>query len=316
MWRGTSLQLDGGASLQRTTSDFSGETAFETAAPLSIRLRGVNIAEDYESVFKGKNDIIVVTKTWFGNEPPVSRVHMFESIDPGWYDAFVYNVMLSLRDLRDEILTVRVQVYETDGVPSWVIEEFDTLNQAMELVLPDLGPLSDTYAEIGKALLDLIDELDKHKQILDDRISLQLAEPGTGRDVLQPGYFVCFDELPADEEYELKGGTRVFTSDGNRYDGNYAVLEFARDRFEKRDKEVSQKAAKLRAELNGKGQSKSKAPVDFLQDTIRAYTNHRRVERAKSLSEKPESNRTNAEQNLLEDLRNDDTIGHIVSELY
>jgi hypothetical protein len=316
MWRGTSLQLDGGASLQRTTSDFSGEKTFETAAPLSIRLRGVNVAEDYESVLRGKNDIIVVTKTWFGNEPPVSRVHKFESIDPGWYDAFVYNVMLSLRDLRDEILTVRVQVYEIDGVPSWVLEEFNTLEQAMELVLPDIGPLSDTYAEVGKELLELVDALDQHKQVLDDQISLQLAEPDTGRDVLQPGYFVCFDEPPANEEYELKGGTRVFTSDGDPYDGNYAVLEFAKDRFEKREQERSQKAAKLMAEVNGKGQSESKAAVDFLRDTMRAYTDHRKVERAENLSEKSKSDRTAAEQQLLEDLRNDDSVGHIVSELY
>lgn len=313
MWLGTSLQTDAGISLRAPTSDISGSSEFETAAPLSIRLRGLNVTErrDLDLPIIRGNDLIVVTKTRFGSEPPVRRLHALErELEPGWKNDFLYDVLLSLRDFSDKRLTLEVKVYDVDGVPTWLIERVDELAPLTEIVLPALAPVANLPNMSGEKLLQLVDDINDHDAIIDQRITLEQDPQDDRQPQLQPCYLVCFDDSPQDEGYELQEDRRVYTADGTPYDGNYAVFELAREQYEKREQELSQKAAKLMTELNGKGQSDEKAAVDFLLDTMESYDNYSKLKRAKELQAK--DSLTEAEQNLLADLRSIEEVNKLL----
>ncbi|PSQ06488.1 hypothetical protein BRC92_00985 [Halobacteriales archaeon QS_4_69_31] len=102
----------------------------------------------------------------------------------------------------------------------------------------------------------------------------------------------------------------MYAPDGTAYDGNYAVLRLERESVEKRERELTQKAAKLMSELDGKGQSDEKAAVDFLLDTMESYDNFTKLKRARELQAKDD--RTEAERELLEDLKSIDEINELL----
>jgi hypothetical protein len=313
MWRTTSLQTDGDISLREPTATLSGATEFEPAAPLSVQFSGLNVAQrrDVNLPLVGNNDLIVVTKTRFGSEPPVKRLHYLErEVDPGWKGTFFHDVLVSIRDFSDKRLTLQVQVYDVDGVPPWLVERVKDLAPVAGVVLPPLAPVSELPEMSGEKLLQLVDDVDDHNAVIDRQITLEKDPQDDRQPRLQPGYLVCFDDAAADGEYELGADRKVYTPDGTAYDGNYAVLRLERESVEKRERELTQKAAKLMSELDGKGQSDEKAAVDFLLDTMESYDNFTKLKRARELQAK--DNRTEAERELLEDLKSIDEINELL----
>jgi hypothetical protein len=305
MWQGSTIHTEKGRSLQNLETTFQETSAFESAEPMTVRLRGVMVAKNRDGVLRGANDLVVVTKTQFGNEPPVQRLHYLErDVEPGWEDDFFHDVVLSTRDLVDERLTLRIQVYDADGVKQSLAKSIGDLASKTAVTFPVLVPYAGLVGLGAQVLLDLVDNIDDHDRIIDDRLTLEMADPGTGHKLLQPGYFVCFAQ-EASGEYELGGDLRVATSDGSRYERDYAVLEVAREYHDHRELERNHKAAKLVSELNGKGQSTT-APLEFLEETLDTYTKFRKLQRVKELQSKDEL--TDAERNLLEDLRSDEEL--------
>ena len=278
-----------------------------------MQFSGLNVAQrrDANLPLMGDNDLIVVTKTRFGSEPPVKRLHYLErEVDPGWKGTFFHDVLVSIRDFSDKRLTLQVQVYDVDGVPPWLVERVKDLAPVAGVVLPPLAPVSELPEMSGEKLLQLVDDVDDHNAIIDRQITLEKDPQDDRQPRLQPGYLVCFDDAAADGEYELGADRKVYAPDGTAYDGNYAVLRLERESVEKRERELTQKAAKLMSELDGKGQSDEKAAVDFLLDTMESYDNFTKLKRARELQAKDD--RTEAERELLEDLKSIDEINELL----
>ena len=302
-WLGTARASDDGAELSPLDAPFSDDGVFESAQPLTVRFRGAMVREDRDPVLRGNNDLLVVTKFQFGNEPPVDRLHYIGSDEPtGWHGDFFRDTILSVRDLTKGELTLRVQVYDVDGVDGGLIDAVERASSHAAVTFPQLTPYAGAVGLGVRPLVELVDSIDDHDVILDDRVTLEIAEPGTRCNLLQPGYFVHFDgEVPGSAE--LGRDLRVRFGDGTEYTGgSYAVLEVVRDHGGRREWEIDQKAAKLIAELNGKGQS-GKAALDFLEDTLSAYTDYRRLDRAAELRSKEAL--TPHEETLLEELEAD-----------
>jgi hypothetical protein len=307
MWLGSQTTIGEGAPLRTPTELFPGTETFEPAEPMTIRLRGVNVAEDRDAdLLRGDNDLVVVTKAKFGAEPPVQRLHVFErDVAPGFRDDFLDDTALAVRGVTNEPLHLRVQVYDADSVSPELIDAVGDLAPKAAVVFPELAPVAGLVGMNAPRLLKLVDTLDNHDQLLDDRLTLEIDPPGTGQDLLQPGYLVCFDER-GDGDYRIGSDTRVYGPDGEPYDGSYAVFQVEAEFNAGDDREINRKAAKLLAELNGKGQSESKAALDFLTDTLESYDSFEKLERARRLREKDD--RTAAEERLLDDLESDETL--------
>jgi len=302
-WLGTGRRSDESTTLVPLDEPFTDESIFDSAQPLTVRFRGAMIEEDRDPGLRADNDLLVVTKFQFGSEPPLDRLHYMGSDDPtGWQGDFFRDTILSVRDLTKEELTVRVQVYDVDGVDSGLVDAVASVSSHAAVTFPQLTPYAAAAGLGVRPVVELVNNVDDHDVILDSRMKLEIAEPRTRTTLLQPGYFVHFDgEVP--DPVTLGRDLRVRTEDGAEYtDGSYAVLEVRREFVESRDWEIDQKAAKLIAELDGKGQS-GKAPLEFLEDTLAVYSDHRRLDRAEELRSKEDLSPD--EEALLEELRND-----------
>jgi len=101
----------------------------------------------------------------------------------------------------------------------------------------------------------------------------------------------------------LNNNLTVLNPDQTVFEGaSYAVLEVEREYHGQPLLEIDQKAAKLIAELNGKGQS-GKAALDFLRDTIDYYSKFKKLERIRELKGKEKL--TDPERKLLQELAGD-----------
>jgi len=316
MWRGTDRQFKTDDKeqddLRGLDEEFPNETTFESAEPLRVRLRGAMIRENLDRYkirpSKRKNDLIIKTRWNFDNEAPVDRLHFLETDhELGWATDFFDDVVVVKRDTEPTRLHLRVQVYDIDGLNDEFVETVQKYANSAAVVNPQIAPYAQIIRLGTKALVDLVDNIDQHDEILDERITFEIEGPKTGHKLLQPGYFVCFREDTVRGNLELRHDLHVLEN-GETYDeGSYVVLEIDRpanvlDDAVARKQVIDQKAAKLVAELNGKGRS-AESPLHFLRETLDAYSKYKRLERARAIQNT--QNPTPAEQALLKTLRND-----------
>ncbi|WP_336336488.1 hypothetical protein [Haloarcula brevis] len=251
------------------------------------------------------NDLMVATKTQFGNEPPVQRLHYFaHNVEPGWEGEFFHRTMLSVRDLTDSLLSLRVQVYDIDGIDPKYIKTVGELAPKAAVMFPIISPYAALAGLAGPPLAALVNNIDNHEPIVDERVNLEMAESGTARNLLQPGYFVCFDgQSPANPH--LRSDLRVTDGNGDVVDRNYAVLEVSRNHQQRREFEINYKIAKLLGELGGKGQT-TRDPIHYLGPTLEGYDAFRKLQRVQELEAKDDL--TDAEANLLTELKEIESI--------
>jgi len=269
---------------------FKDSSVFGNAQPMTVRVRGVMILEKYDWLPWDKNDVAIVTTSQFGNEPPVQRLHFLQKdVEKGWQGDFFNDVVLTIRDFNVEknMLIIRIQVYDMDGIDPGLIEAVSNMSKSVAVTFPHLAPYAASVSFGSSALLKLVENINNHDQIIDERLTLEVMEPEKGHKLLQPGYFVCFNKSVG-EGLSLNSNLTVLNPDQTVFeDASYAVLEVEREYHGQPLLEIDQKAAKLIAELNGKGQS-GKAALDFLRDTIDYYNKYKKLERIRDLKSKEE----------------------------
>jgi len=299
MWNGTNPHP---GRLEPLAGGFSSAEPFEEAQPLTVRLRGVMVREDYDGVFRGGNDLVIVTKFQVGDEPPVERLHYMRSdTSLGWHGDFFHAVVFSTRDFRGERLTLQLRAYDVDNVEDQLIQSVGRLAEQVAGLFPQLAPYLGAVDFAVGPFVELVNNIDDHDRILNDQVTLEVPhERRGGRKPLTPGYVVCSKE-PIGDGCTLGDDLRIRRPDGGRHDDcSYAVFGLLRDHLVGRQYEINQRAAKLIAELKGKGQSE-RSPIFFLQETLDAYATFRKLQRARELQSR--ESLTAAEERLLADLK-------------
>ncbi|MBW2733746.1 MAG: hypothetical protein JRH20_15265 [Deltaproteobacteria bacterium] len=288
------------------TENFTGEQTLGAADNLTLRVRAVMIREHED--WAHKNDLIIATTFQVDRAPAVRRLHFLKDNVPlGWQEDFFNDVILSQRDFTGKTVTIRVQVYDMDGIDSKLIAGVEAAAQSAAVALPALAPYAAAVGFAVPAFLKLANSLDDHDQIFDKRLKLEVQPAGTRHKLLQPGYYVGF-RLPVEDGWKLRSDLRVVDADNNEYDaGSYVVLEVARQFLPHPEREIDQKIATLLAELDGKGQS-GRAPLSFLRDTLDGYARFKKLERAQQLRAKSQQEGQTlspAEQQLFDELSAD-----------
>ncbi len=314
MWRGTTHETSSetrrGGELRHLDDAFSAEGTFQNADLLRVRLNGVMIRERrdrFRPPGRRDNDLIVKTRYRFGNEPPVERLHYLKKEQAlGWHGDFFDDVVLSIPDLQHDRLHLRVQVYDLDGVSTDLVDTIEKFSESAAVLFPQLA----TYAGIATLgadqLVNLVNNIDQHDEILDEKVTFEINEPRTRHKLLQPGYFVCFRDEPVDGHLELRDDCRVLQNGDEYTDASYAVLEFEKDHDDDSKREIDQRVAKLVAELNGKRRS-SEPALHFLRETLGVYSQYKKLERLRELERKrqPRKRLTRREKELRAELEAD-----------
>lgn len=282
--------------------------------PLTVRIRGVMICEDLDRdwlKFKNDNDLIIVTTSQFDTEPPVQRLHFMKNNVPlGWQDNFFNDTVLAIKAFNEEKrrLTLRIQVYDVDKIETGYVDAVVNSANSVATAFPNLAEYAAAVSFAVPALTKLMENINNHDQILDERLILELSEANRGRKLLQPGYFVCFNTPQKDGlflEHTLKVCHKKNGTNNEFKDCSYAVVGIERDMKESREWEIDQKTSKLIAQLQGKGES-GKASIEFLRETLDGYDKFKQLQRAKELQSKKE--KTTDEIKFLETLAKDEDL--------
>lgn len=318
-WWGAPRHIDASIPLNPRLDDLftQGVPIFESSQKMTASLRGVMVrhpALDRD----GKNDLIVVTTNQFGDRAPTPRLHfMKDDVRLGWQGAFFDDTVVAVSDLRPgwRRLTIRVQVYDLDRIPTELFAAVGSLAAtSVAVAFPQLAPFAGAASTTIGPLISLIDNLDKHGEIIDQRVALELSDPGYGDMLLQPGYYVCFaqpveDSRPLSINHQL----RVIEQGDEFTACSYAVLEIEPSFTIDRTHNLDQDAAHLVAELDGKDASSS--AIEALRAVVDAADKFRRLERAGQLIAKNPAELTESDRKLLADLKLDPELAPFLSAL-
>lgn len=266
---------------------------------------------------RGRNDLLITTNYAFGDDPIVDRLHYVGENDKlGWYGDFFDDVIVTMRDLQNRRLRLNLKLYDVDGLSDEAKQSINALATTAAVTFPQLSPLSGHIDLATKTLTNTIDHFDKHDEIIDQTITLEMEEPNTGHRLLQPGYFVCTREdidgrdLSLNHDLRLVEGVDENTQEYQ--DASYAVLQIDKKFEERKKREIDQKVAKLIAQLQGKGRSEE-TDLHYLRETLDGYTRFQQLNRIQELES--QSIRTPAEQTLLKELRAEETLQPYLSPL-
>jgi hypothetical protein len=302
---------------------------------ITITLRGVMIREcedpkyrrdglqvEYHPQSGGKtNDLFIVSNYQFGTDPKVEKIHFMQNSTPlGYVSDFLNRRILSVRDFKDlnECLTLNIRIYDIDKTDTKFVDMANELADNVIAAVPVLYQYSiplKVATEGMDSIFKLVDDLDPHDKIIEERIDLEAANAGTKHPLLQQGYYVIFrNEVCSEKARSLKlvgNQLKVMTPGGDEFvDCSYAVIEVQKEFRVSPQEEIDEKVAKLASELSGNGQS-GKAAIEFLRDTMKSYNNFKKLERATELNKK--TDRTSSEENQLKDLLADPDIKKYLS---
>jgi hypothetical protein len=259
------------------------------------------------------NDLLIVSSFQTGTAPIVQRIHYLkkgQKINQIIGD-FYKTLVCSFSDFKDKHITLQTQVYDIDQYDDIkeTVDSASSLAGNISVTFPVVAPYVAMGTSVVKGLTGLLDKLDEHESIIDSNLRLDVADDSTGYQVLQTGHWICFDE-PQEEVLILKPNMDIYRKEPQGrdpfIDGSYAVYSIRKVDYQEPFWEIDQKIAKLLSELDGKGNS-SRAPVDFLRDTMEGYTAFRKLQRYFELQTKGDK-RTPEEEQLFNKLAQDTTI--------
>ena len=221
------------------------------------------------------NDLLIVSNFQTGTAPIVQRIHYLKKGQKinQIIGNFFKTLVCSFSDFKENHITLQTQVYDIDQYDDieGVVDSASSLAGNISVTFPVVAPYVAMGTSVAKGLTGLLDELDEHHPIIDSNLRLDVAEDSTGYQVLQTGHWICFDEPQEEADLILKPNMDIYHKEpqggGPFIDGSYAIYSIRKVDYREPFWEIDQKIAKLLSELDGKGNS-SRAPVDFLRDTM------------------------------------------------
>jgi hypothetical protein len=261
------------------------------AQAFTVSMVNVVVAKDLDGWFRGKNDLLVLSRTSMGDQPLVERIHFFEEeIDKGQP---IQNILADCMFLADDYngidkLWLEVDVLEVDtdtGERKAAVTAFQSLAALAGGIFPAIMP----YAFGASAVIGLIDKLmgilekDIHVVRVPFAMHPDAARPGHAP--LQAGTYVAFatNQDPSGFKMHSNG---LLTA-GNRPSGvSYAVFDVAPVKQVSPKFVVSQKVATLVTQMQRGNKKSPLATVDFLMDTLAQYSNFGKLTRYLELKSK------------------------------
>jgi len=79
-----------------------------------------------------------------------------------------------------------------DGIDQGFIESVNNVSKSVAVTFPHLSPYAASVSFASSALLKLVENINNHDQIIDERLTLEVVEPEKGHKLLQPGLFCLF----------------------------------------------------------------------------------------------------------------------------
>lgn len=279
----------------------------KAAQPFTVSMVAVVVAEDLDGIFRGRNDILVLTKSSLGEQPKVERVHCYEEeIDKGRpiRHIFAENVCIADDYSGNDRLWLELNVLEIDsdtGERKAAVSAFQNLATTAGAVFPVFVQYSFAASAAVGVIEKLIDALEKDTNVVKVKFSLYPDEPQPGKPPFQSGTYVVFAGPQDPNKYKLQSNGLLTT--GNKpSEVSYAVFSISPQKRVSPNFVMNQKIATLLTQINFGNGNTSKSTFDFLNSTLSSYSNYKKLNRYIELKKK--SSPTDEEKSLMEEIAN------------
>lgn len=277
------------------------------AQPFSVTMTNAVVAQDLDGIFRGKNDILLLSKSSMGTQPEVERVHYYEEeVEAGKpLKNLLANSVFVTEDYNGkDRLWLEMNVLEIDsdtGERKGAIQAFRSLASTAGAVFPAIVPYAFGVSAAVSVVEKLISALEKDEQVVKVPLSLHADEPGPGRAPLQVGSFIAFSQPVDPEEYRLDKNGNVYQRSNNKpSDVSYCVFTVLPEKEVAPEYVLSQKVATLLTQINNGNKNSALGTIAFLQDTLTQYSYFKKLQRYRDLTKK--KNPTDEEKALTDEI--------------
>jgi len=275
------------------------------AQPFTVSMVAAVVAEDLDGIFRGKNDILVLTKSSMGEQPLVERIHFFEGEVPKGHPIrhmLAENVFVSDDYNGIDKLWLELNVVEVDtdtGERKAALRAFQVLASTAGAVFPAMLPYAFGASAAVGIIEKLISALEKNKHVVKVPFALYPGDPRPGKPPLQKGTYVCFAQ-PQDPSGFRLHSSGLLSSGDEPSEVSYSVFDIAPVKQLSPKFVISQKVATLLTQMQKGNQNSAIATIDFLSDTLSQYSNFKKLNRYLELKEK--QNPTDEERTLMSEI--------------
>lgn len=292
------------------------------AQQLTVSLVSAMVTKDLDGFLRGKNDLMIVTKSALGERPKVDRIHYFESEIPArrvLKDFYSDTVFIS-DDYTGERLWMEMNIVEVDtnaGDRKDAIGAFTALATTAGAVFPAIIPYAMVSSSVLRVTERLVAALEKDLDVVKVPIALYSGTPSPGRGLLQVGTYVAFATEIDGSRYCLTNGGEVQRKDGSQVDVSYVCFQVDTDKAVSPEFVITQRVATLLTQMQAKQTgSSARSAFEFIKETLQVYSSYRKLERYLRLLNKKEKTQEECAlvERLKKELEQDDLLKGFLSK--
>ncbi|MFQ5881514.1 MAG: hypothetical protein ACE5I9_03420 [Candidatus Methylomirabilales bacterium] len=283
---------------------YSTSKPIEAAQPFTVSMATVVVAEDLDGILRGKNDVLVLSKSSLGAQPFVERVHFYgEEIPKGRpiRHMFAPSVFVTDDYSGTDHLWLELNVVEVDtdtGERKAAVSAFQSLSAMAGAVFPAIVPYLFAASKAAGVVNKLISALEDDEHVIKIQFSLHPGDPRPGNPPFQAGTYVAFGRPQDPAKYKLQSNG-LLTIGNKPASVSYAVFNVAPEKRVNPDFVLTQKVATLLTQMKGNPNT-PKASIKFLNETLTGYSNFKKLGRYLDLKKK--KNPTDKEKALMAEI--------------
>ncbi len=265
--------------------------AVSDASPFSVSVVSAVVAEDLEGLFRGGNDILILTRSSLGQQPLVERIHFFEKdIEKGYpiKNLFANSVFVCDDYNGIDRLYVELNVIEIDtdtGERKATVRAFQSLAATAGAIFPAMIPYTFAASAAVGVAEKLVSALEKDTNVIKVPVSFYPGRQRKGYIPFQEGTYVVF-AMPQNPEGIILDDSGLLRSEKDISDLSYVVFDVYTEKRISPEFVISQKLATLLTQLRDGKKYTAKRTIEFIEETIDGYSNFKKLERYLELKSK------------------------------
>jgi hypothetical protein len=263
----------------------------KASQPFTVSLVSVVVAEDLDGFLRGKNDVLVLTKSAIGEKPLVQRIHFYEEEVPKGRpirNMFADSVFVTDDYSGSDRLWLELNVLEVDtdtGERNAAVNAFRSLSSTAGAVFPAIVPYTFAAGAAVTLIEKLVSVLEKDENVVKVRFALHPGEPRIGKAPLQGGTYVVF-AVPQDSSKFKLQPNGLLTPSNKPSEVSYVVFDIAPQKTISGSFVMNQKVATLLTQLQSGNSNSAKSTIEFLNETLTEYSNFKKLQRYLELKSK------------------------------
>jgi hypothetical protein len=260
------------------------------AKPFSVTLTNAVVAQDLDGIFRGRNDVLLLTKSSLGAQPEVERIHYYEegvAAGKPLKNLLANSVFVTDDYNGKDRLWLEMNVLEIDtdtGERKAAIQAFQGLAATAGAVFPAAVPYAFGVSAAVTVVEKLVSALERDEKVVKVPLSLHADEPSPGRAPLQVGSFIAFSQPVDPEKFRLDKNGSVFQRANNKpSEVSYCVFSVRPESEVVPEYVLNQKVATLLTQIKNGNKNSAQGTIAFLQDTLAQYSNFKKLQRYRGL---------------------------------